>query len=339
MKILGIETSCDDTAIALINGEENIITSIKEVASSQIDIHKIYGGVVPEVAARAHTESIIPLLQELYDPTNPPDAIAVTSGPGLVTSLIVGVETAKTIATLTNIPLISVNHMEGHIYSNWIDNTTPPEFPVLALIVSGGHTELILMTDHLTYHKIGWTVDDAAGECFDKVGKILGFEYPGGPKISQCAQEGNPIAISLPRPMINSGDLQFSFSGLKTAAKLYIEKNPKVLNNEANKADFCASFEQAIVDTLVTKTMHAIQLHAPKTVILGGGVSANPSLRTQLQSAVENTDTAFVAPNLAYTTDNASMIATVGYFKATQKKFTKPHTLNANPAWELKEKK
>lgn len=355
MKILAIETSCDDTSIALIEGHDESITLLKEAHASQIDVHKIYGGVVPEVAARKHTEVMSLLLTEIFDKQNPPDAIAVTAGPGLLTSLLVGVETAKTISALTHIPIIRVNHMEGHIYSNWVDREKAPEFPILALIVSGGHTELVLMESHCTFQKIGETVDDAAGECFDKVGKLIGLEYPGGPKISKLAEDGNPEAIQLPRPMIDSDNLNFSFSGLKTAAKIYIEKHQHVIlttkeegsredsigtgslvpRDDATTEDFCASLEQAIVEVLVSKTLRAIKQHSPKTVILGGGVAANKKLRETLAATITQTDAQFIAPHIPYCMDNAAMIGAAGYFTSQHSTPTKWQDLTADPVWEL----
>jgi len=331
MKILSIETSCDDTSVALIEGNGDNVTLLKEAHASQIDVHKIYGGIVPEVAARKHTEVMSLLLAEVFEKQNPPDAIAVTAGPGLLTSLLVGVETAKTLSSLTNIPLIRTNHMEGHIYANWIEQEHDIQFPALALIVSGGHTELVLMSSHTTYKKIGETVDDAAGEAFDKVGKFIGLTYPGGPKISKHAEQGNPDTIKLPRPMIDSDNLNFSFSGLKTAAKLYIEKNP-----DLNIADFSASLEQAIVDVLVSKTLRAIAEHNPKTVVLGGGVAANKKLRATLTEKIDPLpETTFIAPHIPYCMDNAAMIGSAAYFKAQKDGYTDWKDITADPVWEL----
>ncbi|MEK7532078.1 MAG: tRNA (adenosine(37)-N6)-threonylcarbamoyltransferase complex transferase subunit TsaD [Patescibacteria group bacterium] len=331
MKILGIETSCDDTATALIEAKRGRFTVIREFRSSQIDLHKKYGGVVPEVAARAHAELIMPLVSEALAGDRP-DVIAVTAGPGLITALMVGVQTAASLSYAWDVPLVAVNHIEGHIYGNWLAEGAGIKFPALALVVSGGHTELILMRDHGTYKLIGKTRDDAAGEAFDKVGKLLGFEYPGGPKISQAAESGDPHAIPFPRPMINSKDFDFSFAGLKTAALYWLRDHKKY-----SPADFSASFEQAIVDVLVAKTIRAAKEYRPRSVLLGGGVAANRHLRAALAEAV-STDypEAFLTmPPLFATVDNAPMIAVAGYFNARRKNFTSWKKITANPNWRI----
>ncbi len=330
MKILGIETSCDDTSAALVERTDAGFVVHKNTVSSQIDIHKKYGGIVPEVAGRAHADMIIPVIRETI--SEPPDVIAVTAGPGLITSLVVGVEVAKGLSMgWGDIPIVRTNHIEGHIYSVLLGDSAPKEivFPALALIVSGGHTELILMRDHGDYKLVGRTRDDAAGECFDKIGKLVGFSYPGGPKISKAAKNGNPKALSLPRPMIGSGDFDFSFAGLKTAARYWLEDNE--LGKEISTEDFCASVEQTIVDVLIKKTVNAAAVHNVKTIILGGGVSANPKLRDTLLQNFPNT----IIPELQYTTDNAAMIAAAGYFHAIKKQFTPWRELTADPGWEL----
>ncbi len=352
MKILGIETSCDDTAVALLECNAEGFEVIKNTTSSQTEIHKKYGGIVPEIAGRAHADFIIPVLQETLGDNfdkNKPDIIAVTSGPGLVTSLVVGVEVAKGLAMGWDVPVIGVNHIEGHIYSVLLENDlsksgTKIEFPCVALVVSGGHTELILMRDHGVYELIGKTRDDAAGECFDKVGKLLGFEYPGGPEISKQAAKGDLGKIKLPLPMINSKNFDFSFSGLKTAARYWLEEN--TFDKDITKNDFCASFEKTIVDVLISKTMRAAKSHNAKSIVLCGGVSANQLLRdTLLQSAQKELNTISVhIPALKYTTDNAAMIALAGYFSGVDKTSgifapakipTNKKTLQADPSWEL----
>ena len=272
MKILGIESSCDETAAALVDYTGGRFSVLSNVVASQIEIHKKTKGVVPEVAARCHVEAIIPVIKEAMQNETKPDAIAITKGPGLVTSLRIGVDTARTLSFFWGVPMIGVNHLEGHIYASVLQNTAI-EFPALCLVVSGGHTELVLMKKHLDYKIIGETRDDAAGEAFDKVAKILDLGYPGGPEISKLAKEGNPKAIDFPRPMIDSKDFDFSFSGLKTAVLYYVKNlKPKTYNL---KPDICASFEQAVVDVLVAKTICAAKKYKVKTVILGGGVSAN----------------------------------------------------------------
>ncbi|MEK7481481.1 MAG: tRNA (adenosine(37)-N6)-threonylcarbamoyltransferase complex transferase subunit TsaD [Patescibacteria group bacterium] len=331
MKILGIETSCDDTATALVEAKRGRFTVMRERRSSQIDLHKQYGGIVPEVAARAHAELVMPLVEEALDGEQP-DVIAVTAGPGLITALMVGVQTAATLSYAWNVPLVAVNHIEGHVYGNWLASKKNIAFPALALIVSGGHTELILMRDHGNYKLIGKTRDDAAGECFDKVGKLLGFEYPGGPKISEAAKGGNPAAIAFPRPMIHSDDYDFSFAGLKTAALYWLREHKRY-----SIADVSASFEQAIVDVLVAKTIRAAKEYKPKSVMLGGGVAANTKLRAALAASVSTDypEGALTLPPLFATVDNAPMIAVAGYFHAKRKDFTSWKKITADPNWRI----
>ncbi len=355
MIILAIESSCDDTSVALLDITETSINILAESTASQIDVHKKYGGVVPEIAGRKHAEKIIPLIEAVLENKPKPEAIAVTSGPGLVTGLLVGTEVAKTLSYLWDIPLISTNHIEGHIHSILLPPKTQPNsplnlkltplnFPIVCLVVSGGHTELILMKDHGEYELIGKTRDDAAGECFDKVAKILGFEYPGGPKISQHAIDGNTQAIHFPRPMIDSDNFDFSFAGLKTAALYWLRdhqlQSPLLKEEgqgEVNIHDFCASFEQAIVDVLTTKTMNAVKLIRPKTVIVAGGVSANKKLRDTLEVKLKEYD-ADIQYRLCpreYSMDNAAMIGVAGYFKAKKEQFTKWDELVVDPNWKV----
>lgn len=363
MKILAIESSCDDTAASLIEVQNNTFKILAEKTASQIDIHKIYGGVVPEVAARAHAEKILPLVEEILAGQPKPDAIAVTSGPGLLTALLVGVEAAKNLSYLLDIPLVRVNHLEGHIHSALIPQKDLPEysldleFPALCLIVSGGHTEIILMKDYGDYERIGKTADDAAGECFDKTAKILGFEYPGGPKISKFAENGNPTAINFPRPMMKENNYNFSFAGLKTSALYYLrdhelsamEVNPlsslpagvfgQAPSSEVTINDFCASFEQAIVDVLVHKTVRACAEFHPKTVILAGGVSANKRLRNTLTSEVQKFDPTIQVrlPDIKYGMDNATMIALASIHHIQKQDFTPWQNLAADPNWHIGE--
>ncbi len=268
---------------------------MRESTASQIAIHKKYGGVVPEIAGRMHAEKIIPLIEHVLNGKKP-DAIAIASGPGLITGLIVGVEAARTLSAAWKIPLVSVNHMTGHIHSVEIGKEKI-SYPALALVVSGGHTEIIKMIGPGKYKMLGATRDDAAGECFDKAAKMLGLPYPGGPQISKLALKGNPKAIKFPRPMLDSNDYDFSFAGLKTSALYWLRDNKLVIPSGAKRSrgipsasinDFCASFEQAIVDTLVGKMSRAIKKFKPKTVILCGGVSANKKLRHTLQTMVKN---------------------------------------------------
>lgn len=344
MRILGIETSCDETSVVLLEASGGLkapkFRVLKNLVSSQIPIHRKTGGVVPEVAAREHVGIIVPMIINVMGKLKP-DLIAVTAGPGLITSLRVGVDAARILSVVKKIPLVGVNHLEGHIYANWL--TTKKQelriknqdfFPALCLIVSGGHTELVLMKDHGKYRRIGATRDDAAGEAFDKSAKLMGLPYPGGPEIARLAAGGNPRAYEFPRPMLNSDNFDFSFSGLKTAVRVFIE------NHEANKSQFqdvAASIQAAIIEVLIKKTIWAAKEYKVKSVLLAGGVSANKILRQYLGEAiaVELPKTSYHIPPMEYTTDNAAMIAVAGYFHAARKKFSNPLTLEARAQWEL----
>ena len=361
MLILGIETSCDETAASLLEIKGGRIKILSNIVSSQIKIHQKYGGIVPEKAARKHLEMILPVIKQALKKANKKidsidciDCIAVTVGPGLITSLLIGVETAKILAYVWQKPIISINHLEGHIYANWLSTTDNLKskilnlksisFPFLCLIVSGGHTELILMKDYGKYRKIGQTRDDAAGEAFDKVAKLLNLGYPGGPIISRMAEKGNPKKFDLPRPMINSNDFDFSFSGLKTAV-LYLTKKLKSYPGLAPRSgagklqanDLCASFQQAVIDVLTKKTIQAAEKYKVKTILLGGGVAANKKLREQLAKMIkkEIPDSKFILPDPKFCTDNASMIACAGYFHAIKKDFTPWWKLRMDPNLEL----
>jgi N6-L-threonylcarbamoyladenine synthase len=340
MYILGIETSCDETAAAVLSfsasGQAKVLSNI---VSSQIEIHKKYGGVVPEIAAREHVLHMIPVVNEALKKAEIKPgqitAIAVTSGPGLVTSLLAGVETAKTLAYAWQKPLIPVNHIEGHIYANFIAPTEAIKFPAVVLTVSGGHTNLVLLKKHLSYQIIGETRDDAAGEAFDKGAKMLGVGYPGGPVVSRLAQAGKVGEIKLPRPMLGSAGFDFSFSGLKTAL-LYTLKKDK---NWAKKIPaYCHELQEAIVETLVAKTIKAAKQYKVKTVMLSGGVAANRRLRELLAETVKQKlpGVQFSLPQLAYTTDNAPMIAMAGYYRFKQKKTVKWGKLKMDCNLELK---
>jgi N6-L-threonylcarbamoyladenine synthase len=336
MRILGIESSCDDTSVALLLKTDDGFRIIKEKTASQIDIHKKYGGVIPEIAGRKHAEQIIPLIEHILEGEERPDLIAVTSGPGLITGLLVGIEAARSLAYAWNIPLVGVNHIDGHLHS--VELEQPIQFPALALVVSGGHTELILMRDHGDYTKIGKTRDDAVGECFDKCAKMLGFDYPGGPKISKIGKTGNPSAIPFPRPMMKDKNYDFSFAGLKTAALYYVRDHPLTAVSvnplaglptgitgqavqEPTEADFCASVEQAMIDVLIEKTMRAVKEYQPKSVLLVGGVSANTKLRDTLQANLQESapDTLCLLSPKTHSMDNGAMIAMAGYHLYTKK--------------------
>lgn len=366
MLILGIETSCDETAAAIIKGEKKPggiykLSVLSNVISSQIDIHRQFGGVVPEVAAREHVLNIIPVIDEALntagikktDARKKLGTIAVTAGPGLITSLICGVETAKTLSFAWKLPLVSVNHIAGHIYANFIDQKTKFNFPAIILTVSGGHTMLVLMTNYGKFKTIGETRDDAAGEAFDKAAQLLGIGYPGGPAIAAEAIKFNPVdskqnskpKVSLPRPMINSPELDFSFSGLKTALLYQVKKDPirlregeKCLNWKKRIPEYASEFQQSVIDVLINKTLKAANKYKAKTIMLAGGVSANKELRQQFSESITNKlpKVKLNIPGLKYTTDNAAMIAAAGYFQAEQKDFCDWKKLKANNNHELK---
>ncbi len=315
-RILAIETSCDETACAILENGRALLSS---TVASQMDIHARFGGVFPEVASRQHVLSIIPVVEQTLKQTNLTmkdiDAIAVTRGPGLAGSLIVGMNMAKGIALGTDLPIIGVNHLEGHIYSSWIYNSgenmpLEPQFPLMALLVSGGHTELNLMTDHLTYRRLGSTRDDASGEAFDKVARLLGLPYPGGPSIQRAAETGDPNRFQFPRAKLES-PYDFSFSGLKTAV-LYQVNELKKTYTTLPVADLAASFQATVVDTLFTKTIQAARDFNAKEILVAGGVSANRALRQAFQS--QNEFKVHI-PAFALCTDNAAMIAAAGYYR------------------------
>lgn len=335
MIILGIETSCDETAAAILTNDNNRITILSNVVASSASLQAKYGGIIPEQAAREQIKSIIPVIEESLQVSGYSaqalDAIAVTYGPGLIGSLLVGVETAKTLATIWNKPLIPVNHLLGHFYANWID-TTPPSFPCIGLLVSGGHTDLVLFTDHNKYEYLGGTRDDAAGECFDKCARLLGLPYPGGPEISKLASQGQALRFELPRPMINSKDSDFSFSGLKTAVARIVDSEQ--VTGDSEKANLAAGIEEAIVNVLVDKTIKAAKLHKVKNIMIAGGVAANLKLVSSLQVTVDSLNPKIKLhippPNLC--TDNGAMIAAAGFFS---KPIKDPLKLQADPNLSL----
>ncbi len=337
MRILAIETSCDETSAAVLKTGRGKLELLSNVVSSQIDIHKQYGGVVPEVAARHHVVNINPVVMEALESAKASpkdiDLMAVVSGPGLITSLIIGVEAAKALSLAWGKPLMQVNHMYGHIAGNFLQ---PIKFPAICLVVSGGHTELVLLKDYWNYKKIGQTVDDAAGEAFDKVAKLLGLGYPGGPIVSRMAADGDSSAFQLPRPMMDSGDFNFSFSGLKTAV-LYGWQKSKRKDSKA-ASDMCASFEAAAVEVLVSKTIKAAKKHKAKTVMMAGGVAANKALREALRLAAEENGCKFSVPEFKLCTDNAAMIAIAAAYLSKKKKTPKDNwkKIKVDPNWELK---
>jgi N6-L-threonylcarbamoyladenine synthase len=382
MIILGIETSCDETAASVVSGKGENVEVLSNIVSSQIEIHKKYYGVVPEVAAREHILNILPVINEalvkagifVSSKTTPSpslqrrgvklDAIAVTAGPGLITSLLAGVETAKTLAYSWNLPLVAVNHIEGHIRANYIKEIPSKKrgarragcvgvkLPAIILTVSGGHTMLVLMDKKDKFKIIGETRDDAAGEAFDKAAKLLNLGYPGGPIVSKTAREfkkvsvgtglthpvpstGHPSqeGISLPRPMLNDPNFDFSFSGLKTSLLYKIQKDK---NWQNRVPEYCYEFERAVVETLVGKAIKAARKYGVKTLMLAGGVSANSVLREEFSRAAEKEKIICHIPSLEYTTDNAAMIAAAGYFHAKKKDFTPWQKIKADCNLKLK---
>ena len=326
---LGIESSCDDTALAVTADGGRIVA---DAISSQIDSHSVYGGVVPELASRMHQEAILPLLAKVLDdagissPRDEIDLIAVTAGPGLMGSLLVGVMTAKALAQGWGLPLIGVNHLEGHIFANVArkegDERPVPEPPFISMIVSGGHTEVV-----------GSTRDDAAGEAYDKVSKVLGLGYPGGPVIDRLAAEGNPQAFTLPIPLAGSKEIEFSFSGLKTAAITLIEKE-KAEGCEFPLADVCASFQRAVVESLLSKLKLAIKNTGVRRVTLSGGVAANSALRAALTDYSQKRGVELFLPPRAMCTDNAAMIAAAGY-ASYMRGNRSTLALSPNPSWSV----
>lgn len=370
---MAIETSCDETGAAVIDATEgeSSVMLLSNIIASSLPLHATTGGIVPENAAREQLKFIIPVINQAlkeadskwqiahssrnhtpYAIGNKPniDAIAVTVGPGLVGSLLVGVETAKALAYIWNKPIIPVNHLIGHMYANWViaNNKWPIEkgagepyairykpyaaiaFPAIALVVSGGHTDLVLLKNHGEIKWLGGTLDDAAGETMDKIGRVLGLPYPGGPEIERRAKDGNPKAFKLPRPLINKDNFDFSFSGLKSAAIREILKgeNNKLINKEIN--DFCASLQAAIIDVLVSKTLKAAKKYKAKSILLGGGVAANQKLRDDLELNAKRycLDATIFVPQKSLCTDNAAMIASAAFFNYAPQDWRK---ISANP--------
>ncbi|MCR6105368.1 tRNA (adenosine(37)-N6)-threonylcarbamoyltransferase complex transferase subunit TsaD [Salipaludibacillus agaradhaerens] len=309
--ILGIETSCDETSAAVVKNGREVLSNI---VSSQIDSHKRFGGVVPEIASRHHVEQVTYIVEEALETagitSDELDAIAVTEGPGLVGALLIGVNAAKALAFAWNKPLVAVHHIAGHIYANHIvDELT---FPLLSLVVSGGHTELIYMKDHVSYEVIGETRDDAVGEAYDKVARTLGLPYPGGPHIDRLAQIGEPV-INLPRAWLEEGSYDFSFSGLKSAV-INTLHNAKQRGESWSNEEIAASFQASVVDVLVTKTLKAVEEKGVERLVLAGGVAANKGLREALTAACEKVGITLTIPPIALCTDNAAMIAAAGTF-------------------------
>lgn len=328
--ILAIESSCDETSMAIIkNGTDNIATTIL----TQMDTHAAFGGVVPEIASRMHSENITMVLEDVLNKANMKvedvDAIAVTYAPGLLGSLLVGIEAAKTLALVYNKPLIKVNHLAGHIYANNL--VQKMEFPLLALVISGGHTELVLMEDDYKFKVLGETLDDAIGEVYDKVARVLDLPYPGGPNIEKYAEQGTP-SYELPIPM-NNDELNFSYSGLKSAV-INLVHNKKQRGNEIRKYDLAASFQKVAIDELVRKTELAIKKYNIKRLIVAGGVTANKYLRSEMEKLANKYDVNLTVPPIKYCTDNAAMIGCAAYPLYLKNDFT-DYSLNAESTMNL----
>ena len=333
--ILGIESSCDETAAAVVKNGREVLSNI---IASQVDLHTIYGGVVPEIASRKHIENINPVVREALKKAGKTfddiRAIAVTYGPGLVGALLVGVAQAKALAYALKKPCIGIHHIEGHVAANYIENKEL-EPPFLCLIVSGGHTQIVMVKDYTEYDIIGKTRDDAAGEAFDKVARSIGLGYPGGPKIDKKAKEGDPMAITFPKAKVEGSIYDFSFSGIKSAVLNYQNKK-KMLGEEVNTADLAASFQKAVVDVLVEHTILAARNLGVKKVCMAGGVAANTCLRENMQTACENEGIKLYYPSNILCTDNAAMIAGLGYYEYMAGKRSKTD-LNAVPNLKMGE--
>ncbi|MGB2754228.1 MAG: tRNA (adenosine(37)-N6)-threonylcarbamoyltransferase complex transferase subunit TsaD [Phycisphaerae bacterium] len=327
MKILGIETSCDETCAAVVSDGRRVLSS---VVATQIEIHRKYGGVVPEIASRAHLEALVPVvaeaLQEARTAADALDAVAVVHRPGLIGSLLLGLAAAKTLAWLRGVPLVGVNHIEGHIYAACLERDALP-FPCVSLIVSGGHTSLYRSEGPAEHRLLGATTDDAAGEAFDKVASLLGLEYPGGPSVDRAAERGNPKAVQFPRSWLGSDSFDFSFSGLKTAVLYHVRgkgaeaKRRQTCLSDEETADVAASFQEAVVDVLVGKTLRAAEVSGVDRVIVGGGVAANRRLRARLQEEADRAGLEVLLPAMRFCTDNAAMVAGLAYHYARAGRF------------------
>ncbi|MFQ5956436.1 MAG: tRNA (adenosine(37)-N6)-threonylcarbamoyltransferase complex transferase subunit TsaD [Candidatus Brocadiales bacterium] len=318
MLILGIETSCDETSAAVVEDGCNIRSNI---VSTQEQLHLRFGGVVPEIACRAHIEAMLPVIDKALDDARihleDIDAVAVATTPGLIGALLIGLTTAKTLSWLLKVPLIAVNHLHCHIIASRLEYGEDLQFPTISFVISGGHTSLFLSKSETNHLPLGATLDDAAGEAFDKVAKLLGLGYPGGPEIDRMSLGGDPASVPFPRPYLEAGSLDFSFSGLKTAVLYYYQDLQKCKETLSHQeiADIAASFQEAVVDVLVDKTLSALERHRVSGVILGGGVTCNSRLRKRFSQALEGTPVRLYCPSLILCTDNAAMVASMGYYK------------------------
>ena len=328
MIVLGIETSCDETGVALYDTENGLLA---EALHSQVDLHAVYGGVVPEIASRDHVRMLLPLIQQVMDEAgiDRPDAIAYTAGPGLVGALMVGGGMANGLGLAWGCPVIPVHHMEGHLLAPMLEDR-PPEFPFLALLVSGGHSMLIGVESLGNYRVLGTTLDDAVGEAFDKTAKLLGLGYPGGPALAALAEDGDDAAYDLPRPMLNKPGFDFSFSGLKTAVMLEVRKAEAAGRLQESRADLAASFQRAAVDTLIGKSLRAARAEGLDRIVVAGGVGANRLLRKEM---AERFDGEVYYPRLAFCTDNGAMIAVAGAMRLAEADAA--NEIRAQARWSL----
>ena len=332
MLVLGVESSCDETAVAIVRDGKEVLSN---VVLSQIDIHTKFGGVVPEIASREHVYNVSMVFEEAFKKANLSpediDLIAVTKGPGLIGSLLVGLNAAKTLALIYNKPLIGINHLAGHIYANSIEHDM--KFPSIALLVSGGNTELIYMKDHFDFEIIGETLDDAVGEAYDKVARVVGIGYPGGPIVDKLAHLGKDT-YNLPRVTLGNDNYNFSFSGLKSAV-INLNHNAQQRNEEINVNDLCCSFQEAVTDVLVSKSLKACREYDVKQLIVAGGVSANKGLKEKLNKENGDSNLEICIPSIKYCTDNAVMIACAGYYRYLKNDTLDTLDLNADASLEL----
>ena len=331
MRVLGIETSCDETAVAIYDSQQGLLA---DLLYSQVEMHAAYGGVVPELASRDHIRKITPLIRQVITDAglthSDIDGIAYTAGPGLVGALLVGASVARSLAWAWQVPAIAVHHMEGHLLAPMLEDNPPP-FPFIALLVSGGHTLLVQVNRIGEYQLMGQSLDDAAGEAFDKTAKLLGLSYPGGPAVARLAEQGNPQRFKFPRPMTDRPGLNFSFSGLKTFTRNTFEETDK---SEQSKADVARAFQDAVVDTVMIKCRRALQQSKLKRLVISGGVSANLAMRAALQTMVEKQQAQLYFPRLEFCTDNGAMIAYAGLQRLQAGEFT-ALAIEATPRWPL----